>query len=81
MRFGGDAVIELSEARGVADPLPGLMHMYVPDADAAYARAVAAGATSLNAPADQPYGDRSANLMDPFGNMWTVATHIRDVVF
>src|SRR5580658_1536209 len=81
MRFGGDAVIELSEWRGVSDPLPGLMHMYVPDADAAYARAVAAGATSLNAPADQPYGDRSANLMDPFGNMWTVATHIKDVVF
>ena len=81
MRFGGDAVIELSEARGVSDPLPGLMHMYVPDADAAYARAVGAGAKSLNAPADQPYGDRSANLMDPFGNMWTVATHIKDVVF
>lgn len=81
MGFGGDAVVELSEAYGAAQPLPGLLHMYVADADAAYARAVAAGATSVNAPADQPYGDRSANLMDAFGNMWTVATHIKDVVF
>ncbi len=81
MRFGGDAVIELSEWRGVSDPLPGLMHLYVPNADEVYARAIVAGATSINPPADQPYGDRSANLMDAFGNMWTVATHIKDVVF
>lgn len=77
----GDAMIELSEARGAYQPMPGLLHVYVPNADEAYARAIAAGAKSLNAPADQPYGDRSANLMDPFGNMWTVATHIKDVVF
>jgi PhnB protein len=81
MRFGGDAVIELSELRGVAKPLPGLMHMYVPDADAAYARAIAAGASVVMAVADQPYGERNGTLMDPFGNMWTVATHIREVKF
>jgi uncharacterized glyoxalase superfamily protein PhnB len=81
MRFGGDAVIELSEAREAYPPMPGLLHMYVPDADAVYARAVAAGATSVNAPADQPYGDRSGNLRDAWGNLWTVATHIKDVVF
>lgn len=71
----GDAVIELSEARPEYQPMPGLLHMYVPDADAAYARALAAGATSVNPPADQPYGDRSANLRDEWGNLWTVATH------
>ena len=81
MRFGGDAVIELSEARGVSNTLPGLLHMYVPDADAAYARAIAAGATSVTPVADQPYGERNGTLIDPFGNLWTVATHMKDVVF
>ncbi len=47
MRFGGDAVIELSEARGVSNPLPGLLHMYVPNADEVYARAIAAGAKTF----------------------------------
>jgi PhnB protein len=78
MSFGGDAVIEMSEWRGVSDPLPGLMHMYVPNADEVYARAVAAGAKTVFAPADQPYGERNATVADPFGNYWTIATHIFD---
>jgi PhnB protein len=81
MRFGGDAVIELSEWRGVSDPLPGLMHMYVPNVDEVYARAVEAGAKPLTPLGDQPYGERNSTLVDPFGNYWTVATHIKDVVF
>ena len=81
IRFGGDAVIELSEARGVSNPLPGLLHMYVPNADELYARALAAGATTVFAPADQPYGERNATVIDPFGNYWTIATHTKDVVF
>ena len=32
-------------------------------------------------PADQPYGDRSAGVIDPFGNQWFIATHIKDVAF
>ena len=75
MGFGDDAVIELSEARGAAQPMPGLLHMYVPDADAVTARALAAGATTVIPIGDQPYGERNATLKDPFGNMWTVATH------
>ncbi|MGA8072617.1 MAG: VOC family protein [Candidatus Acidiferrales bacterium] len=81
MRFGGDAVIELSEARGVSNPLPGLLHMYVPNADEVYARAIAAGAKPLTPLGDQPYGERNSTMVDPFGNYWTVATHIKDVVF
>lgn len=81
MRFGGDAVIELSELRGVAKPLPGLMHMYVPNAEEVYARAIEAGATVVAPVAEQPYGERNGTVMDPFGNMWTVATHIKDVTF
>ena len=39
----------------------------------------AEGAKSLSAPADQPYGDRAGTLSDPFGHLWTIATHIEDV--
>ncbi len=81
MRFGGDAVIELSEWRGVSDPLHGLMHLYVANADEVFARALAAGASVVAPLAEQPYGERNGTVMDAFGNMWTVATHIREVKF
>ncbi|MGH7948007.1 MAG: VOC family protein [Candidatus Binataceae bacterium] len=44
-----------------------------------YNRALKAGANSIQPPTDQPYGDRSAGVTDPFGNTWYVATHIKDV--
>lgn len=55
------------------------MMLYVPDADAAFDRAVQAGATVLRPLADQFYGDRSGTVTDPFGYHWTLATHIEDV--
>jgi len=53
--------------------------LYVDDVDATFARAVAAGATSRSAVVDQFYGDRSGTLVDPFGHVWTIATHKEDV--
>jgi len=47
--------------------------------DETFQRAVAAGATVHRQVADQFYGDRSGTLVDPFGHVWTVATHIEDV--
>jgi len=47
--------------------------VYVDDCDATYAQALAAGATSLREPADQPYGDRMAGVLDPFGYKWWIA--------
>ena len=61
--------------------MPFHMHMYVPDVDAVYARAVEAGAKTLRAPKDEPYGDRAATVEDAFGNFWSFATHIKDVKF
>lgn len=55
--------------------MPTALHLYVEDADTTYARAVAAGATTLHPPADQPYGDREASVRDPFSNHWCIATH------
>ncbi|MBX9627576.1 MAG: VOC family protein [Gemmataceae bacterium] len=56
----------------------GLM-VYVPDVDAVFAAAVAAGAAVRKAVQDQFYGDRSGTVTDPFGHTWTAATHVEDV--
>jgi len=55
------------------------IHLYVPDVDKVVKTAVAAGAKSLRPVADQFYGDRSGSLEDPFGHVWHVATHIKDI--
>lgn len=57
------------------EEIPTALHLYVPDADAVYQRALAAGATSLEEPVDQFYGDREAGVKDPTGNVWWIATH------
>lgn len=56
-----------------------MVYVYVPDVDATYAKALAAGATSVQPPADQFYGDRSGGVKDAWGNQWWVATHQRGV--
>ena len=75
----GDSILEMGEAHGEYQPMPAVFYLYVNDVDAWYQRAVAAGATSQGEPTDQPYGDRVAGVMDPFDNVWYIATHIKDV--
>jgi PhnB protein len=72
----GDSIVELGEAHGPFQPMPTMFYLYVENADAAYQRAMEAGATSISPPADQHYGDRVAAVRDPFGNEWYMATHI-----
>jgi PhnB protein len=57
------------------EEIPTALHVYVPDADAAYHRALTAGAVSVEEPVDQFYGDREAGVKDPTGNVWWIATH------
>ncbi len=78
----GDSVVMLADAstaEGSGDPMPATVMTYVEDADSTYRRALEAEATSLREPADQFYGDRSAGVVDPFGNHWWIHTHIEDV--
>jgi len=75
----GDTVIMLGEASTEAPVRPAMLHVYVPDADAVYRRALDAGARSLREPSDQFYGDRTGGVQDPFGNQWWMATHKEDV--
>jgi PhnB protein len=58
--------------RGEGQPMA--FHVYVKDTDSTYQRALDAGAVSMQAPADQPWGERTANVKDPSGNHWYIAT-------
>src|SRR5688500_8395942 len=66
----GDSIVMMADATLEWKPLTGMLHYYVSDVDAMYQRALKAGATSVREPADQFYGDRSATVKDPCGNMW-----------
>ncbi len=58
---------------------PVTIHLQVQDADAAFARAVQAGATVAMPLADMFWGDRYGQLTDPFGHRWSIASHLREV--
>ncbi|MEK8038455.1 VOC family protein [Burkholderia contaminans] len=75
----GDSVLMISGEDGLREPMPAFLYVYVEDADLTYRRALAAHATPLEAPADMPYGDRRAMVKDPWGNLWQIATHLRDL--
>jgi PhnB protein len=83
----GESVIMLADenpAMGIRGPktiggTPVTLHVYVEDSDAAFERALNAGATSLRPIENQFYGDRSGQFEDPFGHKWNVATRVEDV--
>ncbi len=86
IRIGDSAVMLADEypERGYRSPqsLGGAsvsLMIYVDDVDETFKRALAAGAKELQPIKDQFYGDRSGTLQDPFGHMWTIATHVEDV--
>jgi PhnB protein len=60
-------------------PVPVALMIYTEDVDAVYARAVEAGATGVNPPADQFHGDRAGSLRDPYGHRWMIVTHTEDM--
>jgi PhnB protein len=72
----GDGALEITEAAGPYQPMPGMFYLYVASVDESYSLALSAGAESISAPADQSYGDRSAGVTDPIGNRWYLAAHI-----
>jgi PhnB protein len=83
----GDSRIMLADEfpeRGFLGPRGGerspvMLHIYIADVDAVFARALAAGAKAVRPIADQFYGDRGGMLEDPFGHSWYIATHVEDV--
>jgi uncharacterized glyoxalase superfamily protein PhnB len=72
----GSSMVMLGETGGQKQGLsrPVALHVFVNDVDATFARAIAAGGTSVGEPADRPYGERSGFIRDPYGNNWFIAT-------
>ncbi len=75
----GDSVLMISDSNPQFPALPAMVNVYTEDVDAAYKRALKAGATSLREPSNQFYGDRTAGIKDVYGNQWWIATHVEDV--
>src|SRR5262245_19345662 len=73
----GDSMVMIGGAAAMTQETPASLHLYVPDADAVYRRALEAGAESLYEPVDQVYGDREAGVKDPAGSVWYIATHMK----
>jgi uncharacterized glyoxalase superfamily protein PhnB len=69
----GDSIVMIGGAEHI-EPMPTAIHLYVPDVDQAYERAIKAGGKSLMPVADQPYGERSGGVEDVHGNRWYIAT-------
>jgi uncharacterized glyoxalase superfamily protein PhnB len=74
----GDSMVRIGQAPPSQEMLS-MINLYVPDADALYHSAIAAGAASIREPEDQFYGDRSGGARDIWGNRWWIATHMEDV--
>ena len=83
----GDSPIMLAETfefRGVSAASPSAiggrtsvhLYLYVPDVDALFAQALAAGAHEVMPVTDQAYGERSGGVVDPYGHVWWLATHL-----
>ncbi len=80
VRIGDSAIMIGGGSAARRGNLPGTLHVYVEDCDAAYRRALEGGAVTLSGamgePADRPYGERSAFVEDVFGNHWYIATRL-----
>jgi PhnB protein len=73
----GDTVVMLADAGETHPAFPIWLHVYVPDVDAAYARAIEAGGEAVQAPVQKPGDpDRRGGVKDPAGNTWWISTQI-----
>ena len=79
----GDSRVMIGDPTGPAaqfGPMPTSIYLYVTDCDTVYQRALEAGGTSVAEVRDIPFnGERYGGVKDPTGNIWWIATHVRDV--
>lgn len=75
----GDTVVLGFDRRPDWPEMPSLLRVFVPDPEATFERAVAAGARVVTPLADDAFGQRGGRLRDPFGNVWWVVTVMEEV--
>jgi uncharacterized glyoxalase superfamily protein PhnB len=73
----GDSTIMMGQANEQWKALSGSLFLWVPNVDEVYQKALAAGATSLRAPEDMPYGQRNAGVLDSCGINWWLASPVK----
>ncbi|NNC11616.1 VOC family protein [Planctomonas sp. JC2975] len=74
-----DTVLLAFDRRPEWPVMPSLLRVWVPDADAAFAKAVAGGATVVTGLSNSAFGQRGGRIKDPFGNIWWVVSQVEDV--
>lgn len=74
-----DSLVMIGEPQSPWKPRPSMLYLYVPDVDATYKRAVAAGGKPVVEPVNMFYGDRHACVRDMAENDWWIATHIENL--
>jgi PhnB protein len=76
----GDSVVMLTDASTVGfSPIPSQLYVYVTDVDEVFKRGLKAGGSTVRDPENKVYGDRTAAIKDPTGNIWWIATHLEEV--
>jgi PhnB protein len=70
----GDSPVMLSQADALHPARPSVLFVYLPDVDATYQAALAAGAEPIGEPREQPWGDRVGGFHDPWQNRWWIAS-------
>lgn len=75
----GDTVVLAFDRDPAWTVMPSLLRVWVPDADAAFERAIAAGGQVVTEIAENAFGQRGGRIKDPFGNIWWVMAHVEDV--
>ncbi|CRK53562.1 Glyoxalase/bleomycin resistance protein/dioxygenase [Rhodococcus sp. RD6.2] len=75
----GDTVVLAFDRRPEWPAMPSLLRVFVPNADEAFAKSLAAGAEVVTELGDSAFGQRGGRIKDPFGNIWWVTSHVEDV--
>ena len=75
----GDSVVMMFDSRPGWPDTPAFIRLYLPDAEATFARAVKAGATAVTEVTHLAFGDRVGRVRDPFGNLWWLQTRVEDL--
>ncbi|WP_137876104.1 VOC family protein [Rhodococcus sp. Q] len=75
----GDTVVLAFDRRPEWPTMPSLLRVFVPNADEAFAKSLAAGAEVVTELGDSAFGQRGGRIKDPFGNIWWVTSHVEDV--
>lgn len=74
----GDSTIMFTDPQG-GPAMSAFIYVHVPDADAVYEKALAAGAQAIMPPAEQFYGEYDGGVQDAYGNMWWISTHRKEL--